>query len=189
MIAKIHQLPLVARSVRAFGAERQRPTATALVAKTYRRLRSCCRVCAKLNEKGVLQGMAGLEWIDTHVHVSALDETGKERSFRPEDFLAVLEREPATLRCTLSVDAPEIYRMKEDPAWIMRANRFVHEVCQVAPDRIFGSCLVNPNFLEASLACMDSASATGGLSSSGSRCNTSSTSTWPGNSSTHGAAE
>lgn len=45
--------------------------------------------------------------------------------------------------------------MKEDPAWVMRANRFIHEVCREAPDRLFGSCLLNPNYLDASLACMD----------------------------------
>lgn len=99
--------------------------------------------------------MATWEWIDAHIHVSRFDSQGQEREFRPEDLLAVLDREPGNLRFVVSVDVPEIGRMKEDPAWIRRGNAFVHELCQAAPDRLFGSCLVNPRFPAESRACMD----------------------------------
>lgn len=99
--------------------------------------------------------MSTKEWIDAHIHVSGFDSQGQHRDLRPEDLLAVLDREPGHLRFVISVDVPEIGRMKEDPAWIGRGNRFIHELCQAAPDRLFGSCLVNPLFLKESLACMD----------------------------------
>ncbi|NPV08531.1 MAG: amidohydrolase family protein [Anaerolineae bacterium] len=96
-----------------------------------------------------------LTWIDTHIHVSDIAPDGSRRPHLAQDLVAVLERSGADLRFLVSCDFPYLTRMATDPQWMWAANRMVHEVVQQAPGRLYGSCTVNPAFLEESLRCME----------------------------------
>jgi predicted TIM-barrel fold metal-dependent hydrolase len=71
-----------------------------------------------------------------------------------EDLLDVLDRCDADLRFVISPDGPYIGRIGTDPAAMMEGNRMIHDLCRRAPGRLFGSCLVNPNFPDESLRVM-----------------------------------
>jgi predicted TIM-barrel fold metal-dependent hydrolase len=45
--------------------------------------------------------------------------------------------------------------MVGDPEAMLAGNRFIHELVQRAPGRLYGSCTINPNFLDESLRVMD----------------------------------
>jgi len=94
-------------------------------------------------------------WIDTHIHVSDIgrDQSSRERLL--EDLLDVLGRCHEDLRLVISCDFPYIGRIASDPELMLPANRMIHELVATAPGRLFGACMVNPNFLDASLRCMD----------------------------------
>jgi predicted TIM-barrel fold metal-dependent hydrolase len=94
-------------------------------------------------------------WIDTHIHVSDIGPDGTRRGRMLEDLLDVLDRCDADLRFIISCDGPYFSRMVDDPAQILEANRMIHDLASRAPGRLYGSCMVNPHFLEASLEAMD----------------------------------
>ena len=96
-----------------------------------------------------------MHWIDSHIHVSDHASDGTYRGLHVEDLLRVLDASGADLRMAVSCDLPEIERMKQDPAAVDAGNRMVHELVRQAPDRLFGSCTINPHFLRESLASMD----------------------------------
>ena len=100
--------------------------------------------------------MAGLTWIDTHCHVSAWGGDGLHRAKLLADLLAVLDGEDQDLRMVISLDVGvELTRMMREPEGILEGNRLIHQLCHHAPGRLYGSCVVNPHFLEASLEAMD----------------------------------
>jgi len=71
----------------------------------------------------------------------------------------VLDGAGADLRlvvnCCEDDSAYEFRRMKEQPEGVLEASRHVHALAECLPGRVYGSCLVNPHFLDASLAAMD----------------------------------
>lgn len=93
-------------------------------------------------------------WIDSHIHVSDISREGHKRERMLEDLLELMERSDADLRFIISADFPYQTNMKTDPAAILAANRMIHDLCRRAPKRLFGSCTLNPNFLEESLRVM-----------------------------------
>jgi len=94
-------------------------------------------------------------WLDTHIHVSDLNPDGSKRVHMLADLLEVLDRCDEDLRFVISCDGHYNSLVKQQSDGMMIANRMVHELCQQAPDRLFGSCIVNPNYLDESLAMMD----------------------------------
>lgn len=94
-------------------------------------------------------------WIDTHIHVSDLGPEGKRRERMLEDLLDVLDRCDADLRLVISCDFPYIGRIGQDPQQMLPANRMIHDLVAQAPGRLYGACMVNPNFLDESLRVMD----------------------------------
>ena len=94
-------------------------------------------------------------WIDTHIHVSDIGANGEKRERMLGDLLDLLDRCDADLRFVISCDIPYASPMSSDPAAILRGNAMVHDLCKGAPDRLFGACMVNPNFLDESLRVMD----------------------------------
>ena len=94
-------------------------------------------------------------WIDTHIHVSDIEPDGTPRPTLEPELLAVLERSGVDLRFLMSCDLPLIGRIKDDPEAMISSNRVVYELCRNSPDRFYGSCTVNPHFLEQSLTAMD----------------------------------
>ena len=94
-------------------------------------------------------------WIDTHIHVSDLGPDGARRERMLDDLLAVLDRCDADLELVVSCDGPYLGHIARDPGQVVSANRMVHELVRRAPGRLYGSCTVNPNFLDASLRAMD----------------------------------
>lgn len=95
-------------------------------------------------------------WIDTHIHVSDTGKDGRrERLF--EDVIDVLDRDGADLRLVLSPDADWNSIVKQDADGVQRAGEFIHSLTRRGPDRLYGSCLVNPHFLDASLRVMETA--------------------------------
>ena len=94
------------------------------------------------------------QWLDTHAHVANYDGKGNFRGDILDDLLAVLDRSGADLRLVLSPDVFWISRMKEDPAQVIEANRFVHDLVRRAPDRLYGACTINPHFMDESREAM-----------------------------------
>ena len=94
-------------------------------------------------------------WIDTHIHVSDIGRDGAKRERMLEDLLDVLDRCDADLRFIISCDGPYYGHMVKDPEAILRGNEMIHDLCKGAPDRLYGACMVNPNFLDESLRVMD----------------------------------
>ena len=90
-------------------------------------------------------------FIDTHIHVSDLGPGGRARDGVLEGILDVIERSGLDLRFIVSCDMPYLTRMKQDPAAMLEANRMVHDLVRRAPGKLYGSCTINPNFLDESL--------------------------------------
>ncbi len=96
-----------------------------------------------------------LRWIDTHIHVSNVGPDGSTRENMRADLMDVLDRCDADLRLVISCDIPQFALMRQAPEHILEGNWMVHELVSAAPDRLFGSCFINPNFLDESLRVMD----------------------------------
>ncbi|NLF16618.1 MAG: amidohydrolase family protein [Lentisphaerae bacterium] len=94
-------------------------------------------------------------WIDTHIHVSDIGPDGRRRERFLDDLLAVLDGCDADLRFVVSCDGWYTRQVLQDPEGMEVANRFVHDLVSRAPGRLYGSCTINPNFLDASLRIMD----------------------------------
>lgn len=93
-------------------------------------------------------------WIDTHIHVSDIGRDGKRRERMLEDLLDVLDRCDADLRFVISPDGHYLSRIGAGADGMIEANRMIHDLCRRAPDRLFGSCMINPNFTDESLGVM-----------------------------------
>ena len=104
--------------------------------------------------KGVLK-VAGIRWLDTHIHVSNLGKNGKPREHFFEDLVDVLHRCDADLRLVISPDTPWNQIVMQEEDGMRRACESIHDLVQQAPNRFYGSCLVNPYFLDMSLKTMD----------------------------------
>lgn len=91
------------------------------------------------------------QWIDTHIHVSDYGPGSTERGDILEDLFEVLDRSDADLRFVISPDVPWIGQMMQDGSMILEANRFIYDLVHRAPHRLYGSCMINPNFLDDSL--------------------------------------
>ncbi len=94
-------------------------------------------------------------WIDTHIHVSAVGPSGERRERLLEELLAVLDRCDADLRLVLSPDGAELSRIIREPGGVLESNRFIHDLVRRAPGRLYGSCTVNPHFLDESIRAME----------------------------------
>lgn len=91
-------------------------------------------------------------WIDTHIHVSDIGRDGKKRERMLENLLEVLDRENVDLRFVISPE-PSLVKTTDAETMLM-ANRMVYDLCRRAPNRLYGSCMVTPYFLEESLRVM-----------------------------------
>jgi len=96
-----------------------------------------------------------LRWIDTHIHVSDIGPDGARREHMLDDLLALLDRSDADLRLVISCDDLYNGMVRDDPQGMQQANRMVYDLVRAAPDRLYGSCIVNPNYLAESLEIMD----------------------------------
>jgi predicted TIM-barrel fold metal-dependent hydrolase len=94
-------------------------------------------------------------WIDTHVHVCDIGPDGHVRPRFAEDLLEVLDREAADLRFVVSPDGARLSRVGQAAEGVREGNEFIRDLVRRAPGRLYGSCMVNPNFLDASLQMMD----------------------------------
>ena len=93
---------------------------------------------------------SSLSWIDTHVHV------GTRPGVLLEDMITVLDGAGEDVRFVVSPDVNLVEQsMREDPDAMLDAARVIHGLVQRAPNRLYGSLCVNPNFLEESLHAMD----------------------------------
>lgn len=99
--------------------------------------------------------MTNRVWIDTHIHVSATAPEGLKRDHLLEDLLDVLDRDQADLRWVISPDGAELSRAIREPEGVLAGNTFIHDLVRRAPGRLYGSCMVNPHFLDESLRVMD----------------------------------
>jgi predicted TIM-barrel fold metal-dependent hydrolase len=86
------------------------------------------------------------------VHVSDVGPDGRRRERLSEELVAVLDRCDADLRLVVSADLPYQRDMAGAADATSAANRLVRELVVRAPGRLFGSCMVNPRFPEASRA-------------------------------------
>lgn len=96
-------------------------------------------------------------WLDTHIHVSDLDHDGTPRPDFLQHLLAVLAVSEADLRMVISPDGPRMGRVGQSAQGVTEGNEFIRSLVHAAPDKLYGSCMVNPHFLDASLAAMDQA--------------------------------
>ena len=96
-------------------------------------------------------------WIDAHIHVSDRGPDGSRREAMLADLLAVLDRSGEDLRFVISPDGYYLGAIARDPEAMLSANRMVYDLVREAPDRLYGSCMVNPNFPDESRRVMDQA--------------------------------
>jgi len=94
-------------------------------------------------------------WIDTHIHVCDLGPDGRLRPGFVEQLLAVLDASEADLRFVVSPDGARLSRVGEAAEGVVEGNEFIRDLTRQAPGRLYGSCMVNPHFLDASLTMMD----------------------------------
>ena len=94
-------------------------------------------------------------WIDTHIHVSDLSRDGSRRERLADDLAELLDRCDADLRFVVSPDGHWLGRIAQDPEAMLPASRMLYDLTRRLPGRVFGACMVNPNFLEESLRVMD----------------------------------
>jgi len=97
----------------------------------------------------------GRPWIDAHIHVSDLNRDGSVREDMLIDLLDVLDRSGHDLRLVISPDGQYLSDIGRDAEGMWRANEMIHGLVQQAPDRLYGSLMVNPNFLDETLRLMD----------------------------------
>lgn len=106
-----------------------------------------------------------LTWIDAHIHVSDLNPDGTRREHFADELAKVLDQCDADLRLIISCDHPYTNTMYQKPDALagegyrminlMEGNRMIHDLVQRFPGRLFGSCTINPHFLQESLRVMD----------------------------------
>lgn len=99
--------------------------------------------------------MAQPKWIDTHIHVSDRGADGSRREHLLPDLLRVLDAEDADLRFVLNSDGYWYQICRDEPDGCHRANAFIHRLVEGARERLYGSCMVNPNFVDESLRTME----------------------------------
>ena len=97
------------------------------------------------------------KWVDTHAHVCDMGSDGKPLPHLAEDLVKVLDQCDADLRMVITLDGHWVNEMKTDPEAMLGASEFIHRLVQAAPGRLYGACMVNPNFLDASLKTMEKA--------------------------------
>jgi predicted TIM-barrel fold metal-dependent hydrolase len=98
---------------------------------------------------------AAPRWLDLHVHASDWGEDGRYRPNLAEDLVAVLDAADADLRLILSPDRAWYDAIGRDPDAAMRGNEMIHDLVERAPGRLYGACLVNPRFPDASMRVME----------------------------------
>lgn len=96
-------------------------------------------------------------WIDAHIHVSDLNGDGSLRERMLDDLLDLLDRSGHDLRFIISPDGQYLSDIGRDPEGMWRANEMIRGLVRQAPDRLYGSLMVNPNFLDDTLHLMDAA--------------------------------
>ena len=94
-------------------------------------------------------------WLDTHVHVSDYGPDGEKRPGFAQELLRVLDGDEADLRFVISPDGLRLSRVTQEPGGVTAGNEFIHDLVTRAPGRLYGSCIVNPRFLDESLRAMD----------------------------------
>jgi len=94
-------------------------------------------------------------WIDTHIHVCDLGPDGLPRPGFTEALLAVPGAEEADLRFVVSPDGERLSRVGESAEGVIEGNGFIRDLVRRAPGRLYGSCMVNPHFPDASRTMMD----------------------------------
>ena len=94
-------------------------------------------------------------WLDTHIHVSAFGPGGERRERLLEDLLDVIDGCDADLRLVLSPDGVEMSRVAREPEAVRECNEFIAGLARRAPGRLYGSCFVNPHFLDESVRTME----------------------------------
>ncbi|MEN6546877.1 MAG: amidohydrolase family protein [Armatimonadia bacterium] len=94
-------------------------------------------------------------WLDTHIHVSATNADGSHRDNLVNDLLAVLDGDGDDLRLVINPDGAEMSRVKTDPNGQLDGARFIKSVVDGAPGRLFGACMVNPNYFDEAMQTMD----------------------------------
>lgn len=100
--------------------------------------------------------MPGMLWLDNHIHISEYGPDGRKRPHFAEDLRAVLDAETAyDLRFVVNPDAPYLGRIRREPEAMFEAARFIRGMVAASSGRLYGSCMVNPNFLDESLRLMD----------------------------------
>ena len=94
-------------------------------------------------------------WLDTHIHLSDIGRDHQRREHMLDDLLELMDRDDtAELRFVVSCDDPYIGAMKTDPEQMLAGNRMIYNLVRQAPDRLYGSCTINPNYLDESLRVM-----------------------------------
>lgn len=93
------------------------------------------------------------KWIDTHVHLDPA--TGQTPADLAPGLQEVFAREPVDLRFVASPGMAGIQRMVDRADGVVQAQEDIRSLMQLFPHRVFGSCMVNPHFMNASLEAMD----------------------------------
>jgi predicted TIM-barrel fold metal-dependent hydrolase len=95
------------------------------------------------------------KWLDTHVHVSAVNPDGSHRETLGAELRKVLDTEDAEISFVLSLDGAELSRIGSEPEGMMAGARLVRKLTKQAPGRLYGACMANPRFVDEALACLE----------------------------------
>ncbi len=93
------------------------------------------------------------KWVDTHTHPGTDGENGLDELV--EGLRGVFDREEADLRFIASPGRSWLDRVVDSEEWVAEAHRLLHQLAKRLPNRIYGSCMVNPHFMETSLRVME----------------------------------
>ena len=93
------------------------------------------------------------KWVDTHVHIDLKSESGL--SSLMNGLEAVFAKEKTDLHFIASPGLHWVHRIRASEDGVMHAHDLLHKICETFPDRIHGSCMVNPHYPKASLMAME----------------------------------
>lgn len=94
-------------------------------------------------------------WLDTHVHISAINPDGSVRAGFVDELTKVLDAPDADISFVISLDGAELSRIGNEPEGMMAGARLVRELVAAAPGRLQGACMANPRFMDEALRCLD----------------------------------
>ncbi len=92
-------------------------------------------------------------WVDSHVHPGT--DEGDDLDELAKGLRDVFDREEVDLRFISSPGGSWLDRVADSEEGVAEAHDLLNQLVKRFPNRMYGSCMVNPHYLDASLAVME----------------------------------